>query len=618
MHTPLRCSCALLLAATALAQTPTDPPPWWGKNDQDTVSLYWSFDGPNFLQPNLQVVPTWFAFPPQTQFGFVNSANVVQLPALAGHVGALGFAGPGSGSIALTVDNDWRPTWVKLWYMQFDSFATASGKVTAALRQDLSRYKRADLFEATQSLGQGWSRTTMMATLVPQPDWEGADFALTEQALASVAIDNLFVNTHCVAPPPDADGDALGETDSSASFDLLAVTTNAVCQAAAAVVQPNGSVQYWVSGLARAAAAGHELYRLSPTGSLLQTVPTPVAGTAAPLGFTDLTVARLPVGTLVYGIVDQRPFGPVQLLAVDAATGNLLPPPLSFALQYPPGNAQPHGLAWYPHGNGGAGSFLVTEPLGTLLEFDRAGALLGSARAIPTGVQGAGYDELTGNLYWFSDTPLPLQPGVQSQVVGSEYSAYTFAPTGVRFLGDMRLPNLGGPPGGTAAGLEVYRRQNGEFRALCVARLQGRSHLYELKGPFRYGYSLLGRAGMQNGPPFRGNSAFQLTLDGVPQAVFATLMFGFGNRSFQGVPLPFAFTSPPLPIGLHQPETILSIALDANFGTAAVVGGSAALNVRIPNLAVLAGAPTFWQWLVLDPSLPSGFTLSQAGKSVIY
>ena len=613
------CGPAAAFAAAALAQTPQDPPPWWAKADNDTVSLYWSFDNAaNPLQPNLQVVPVWFAYPPNTTFGFVNSANITTIPTLAGHVGALGFTGVGTGTISLGVDNDWRPTWVKQLFVQFDSFATASGTVSQALRQDLVRYKRANVTEKTLSLGAGWSRTTMTATLVPQPDWEGADFALTETALASVALDNLFVNTHCIAPAPDETGDALGEVDATATIDLLAATTNANCGAAVAVQSSTGVIDYWVAGFARAAGSPHELYRLSRTGTLQQTVSTPATSTLAPLGITDLTLAELPTGTYVYGIVDQRPGGPVQLLAIDAVTGQVMPPPLSFALQYPAGNATRHGLCFYPHGNTSAGSFLVTDPAGTLLEFDRTGAPLGAARNAPPGTQGAGYDPLTGNLYFISNAPLPLQPGVLSQVNGFEYSAYDFAPTGVRFLGDLTLPNPGGNPGGIASGLEVYRRQNGDFRAVCVVQLQQSSRLYELKGPFRFGWSLLGRSGMQGGPPFHGNANFQLTLDGVPHALFAALYFGFDNRNWRGVTLPLALTSPPLPSGINFPETIISIALDANFGLVPVVGGAAALTVPLPNLPAIAYAPTYWQWLILDPTVPGGFTLSQAGKTVIY
>ncbi|GAB4150674.1 MAG: hypothetical protein Fur0037_19260 [Planctomycetota bacterium] len=609
---------ALLLAASISAQAPDNPPPWWGQADNDTVSIYWSFDNPAApLQPTFAVVPSWFSYPSGTTFGFVNSPNITHLANLGGHAGAIGFTGSGAGQVHLDIDNDPRPTWVKLYHMQFDSYATATGSVVGKIREELSQYKRANMAEQTVSIGQGWNRTTITAMLIPQPDWEGTLFDLNETASGSVAIDELYVDSYCIKPPPDEDGDAMGDVDASTSFDLLAATANANCEAAVAFVHATGTIEYWVAGLARSPNGPHEFYRLTSNGTNVQTVLAPTTAANAPLGFTDLTVAELPQGTFVYGISDERPAGPVRLTAIDPLTGAIQPPPLSFTLQYPAGTAQRHGLAFYPNGALGAGTFLVSDMLGALLEFDRAGNLIGAARQVPTGVRGIGYDRLTASIYLFSSTPLPTA-GSPGLVVGHEYSARDFQPTGVRFFGDLTLPNPGGVPGGTAAGFHVYRRLNGEFRALCVAKTAQGSQLYELKGPFRYGWSLLGTMGMSGGPPYRGNSQFRIELDGVPHAAFATLYFGFDNRTYLGRALPFAFTSPPLPPALNMPETILSISLDSIVATVPIRQGSASVPVPIPNLASFAYVPTFWQWLVFDPTVPNGFTLSQAGKTVIY
>ena len=46
------CSAVALLAAAVTAQAPTDAPPWWGVQDEVTVSLHWDFDnGAGALPP---------------------------------------------------------------------------------------------------------------------------------------------------------------------------------------------------------------------------------------------------------------------------------------------------------------------------------------------------------------------------------------------------------------------------------------------------------------------------------------------------------------------------------------------------------------------------------------
>lgn len=117
---------------------------------------------------------------------------------------------------------------------------------------------------------------------------------------------------------------------------------------------------------------------------------------------------------------------------------------------------------------------------------------------------------------------------------------------------------------------------------------------------------------MQGGPPYRGNSQWGVSLSGVPEATFAMLYLGFSNTSYNGTPLPFRLGA----VGL--PETVLSIALDFGSTFRPVLGGRAVQPVPIPNLAAFSYVPTFYQWVILDPTAPGGFTLSQAGKTVLY
>src|SRR5262249_9899083 len=188
--------------------------------DNDTVSIYWSFDnGPPLGNPYLHhpnsVVPPWYNFPAPDD-GFTHPAPITWLPTVTNHTGCIGFTGTGaplSALLSLVVANDPRVNWIKVFFVQVDVTDSATEKVVSAIREVLGQYKRVSLSDSSVALGSGWSRVTINAELLPQPDWEAMDFTLTEQALGTVAIDNLFVSSKCVAPPPDQKGDALSDVD---------------------------------------------------------------------------------------------------------------------------------------------------------------------------------------------------------------------------------------------------------------------------------------------------------------------------------------------------------------------------------------------------------------------
>lgn len=616
---------AALLSAPLAAQSPVDPPPWWGVVDDVTVSLAWTFDNPaTFLQPTTQVVPSWYQ-PSVTRFA--NSPNVVHLPAFAGRTGVLavtGSATPNSGTIALTVDNDPHLDWVKWFWFQYDEFEGASGSVSAAIRQDLAKYKRANVTEKVEPLANGWQRVTISAQLIPQPDDEAIDWTLTAGALATAAIDNLFVNSKCLKPGPDDADEALGDPD---GFPIdLGAATGAQCLAAAVTEGPApGNVRtYWVAGIAASANQAHPVFRLDQNGTVIGS-PITVGPTLAqaPFGPSDLAVETLrgPGGArqIVYAIYDRRPGGSVLIQALDAGTGTPDAQRTVTILNFPPIAPQPLGLAFYPPGNGGQGTFWVTDQQGNAYQFDRQGNLVstlgGPLSGIPLGVTGAGYDASYGNFYWWSSAPVATPtPGRFVQVNGYEQSAYDLQPTGVRFCGNLQLPNPGGPAGGVAAGFEVYRRANGRLRFVCVAQLGNRSVLYELHGPFRFGFNLLGRCGMRGGVPFEGNPNFQITLTGVPNATFAALYIGFSNTTYSGQNLPFSLS----PFGM--PESNLSVALHMESGLLPPQApGSFAFTLPLPPPGTgFSYVPIYCQWVVFDPSAPGGLATSQAGKTVVY
>ena len=196
------------------------------------------------------------------------------------------------------------------------------------------------------------------------------------------------------------------------------------------------------------------------------------------------------------------------------------------------------GLAYDPTGQNGRGTFWITGQLNVAgspwrrLEFTRpmqpGGSQVIDTAPIPEGTMGMAYDETLGNFYCFSSEPIITPSGNPVQVNGIEISGFTNQPTGVQFCGDLTLPNAGGPPGGTAAGMTLYRTfdgPNSELRFACVAETTQGQFYYEIAGPFRYGYSRYGTCGMQGGPPFLGGT-FDVTLSGVPNTLLAMLFLG--------------------------------------------------------------------------------------------
>lgn len=627
-HLPALLASALLGGAT-IAQSPVDPPPWWRVNDENTVSLAWNFDDPNPLlttQPTLAVVPSWYN-PAITRFPTPLPPPIQYLPSLNGHTGVLGFTGNGTptqAALDLKVDNFPHLDWIKVFWFQFDAFEGASGSVSQAIRQDLVKYDRAIVTEKHDPIGNGWERVTIGAQLMPQPDDETIDWTFTENALGSVAIDNLFVNSRCIKPGVDETGDALGDPDGQ-RIDLGLATLGADCIAAAVTTGPAPSFvrNYWISSRASTAGAVHRIFRLNQVG--VQVAPPLALGvtlTQAPLGLSDLTVERIvptvgPVQQFVYAIADQRPSGGnVVILAIDEATNSPVPARNVVLTNFPPIATvanQAFGLAFDPSGNLGDGTFWVSDQSGVVREYDRSGNP-GDTHGIPTGCTGLGYDEALGNFYGFSTTSVP-SPFGPLQVNGFEWSAYDRQLTGVRFCGDLTIANPGGPVGGVATGLEVHRRPpDGDLRLVCVVQAQGTSFLYELAGPFRFGRSHLGRCGMRGGPPFVGSPTFEVTLSGVPHSLLAVLFVGFSNQTFGGGMLP-------LPLGptIGWTESVLSISPDLATGALVPIApGEFSFPLFLPPAAGLSYTPLFFQWVALDATVQGFLAASQAGKTVAY
>jgi hypothetical protein len=176
----------------------------------------------------------------------------------------------------------------------------------------------------------------------------------------------------------------------------------------------------------------------------------------------------------------------------------------------------------------------------------------------------------------------------------------------------LSFVNPGGPRGGIASGFEVYRRANGDFRALCVVQLTSpnRSVLYELKGPFRWGSSLAGTIGMR-GLPTGGSTNFQVTLSGVPSATFAALYASFAPRN------PVLNLSA---FGMHETNALINTDMNSTLQLPSAPG-SGEFAYTLPLLPPGPGftyVPMFFQWVIFDPTVPVGLTISPGGKTIIY
>lgn len=628
----------LLLGTAAFAQTPVDPPPWWRVNDDVTVSLYWNFDTPfapgTFPPPSFAVVPPWYS--PTVTTG-VASANLRYLAALGGNVGVLALQGSGAAQAAtldLTVDNDPYIDWIKVFWFQFDAFEGTGGSITAEIEKSLA-YDRAIVSQQTVSLGNGWERVTIEAQLIPQPDDEGIDWSFLSSG-NTVAIDNLFVNSKCVKPQPDQTGDAFGAV--SGRRNLTLATGGLDCRAAAITEGPAPTFvrRTWISTRATTAAAQHQLLQVNALGQVVGSTSLPFTAGIAPGGAMDLAVETVPVAPIgsqqyVYALVDGRQTvgGNVVLVAVDANTGLLAPARNVVLNGFPPLPAQTanFGLAFDPSGDLGAGTFWVSDQAGNAYEFRRSnGALLTTASfgGGTTDVTGLGYDDTLGRFYGFSRQVQPT-PTTPVRASGFEWSGYDLQRTGNRFCGDLTLPNGAGPRGGLAGGLEVFRSRatpTSQLTMVCIVDTpnnpNGQQWLYEVAGPFGFGWSLLGRCGMRDTGPFRGlpfvGNTLEVTLTGVPDTLFASLFLGFSNTSSPAGPLPL-----PLSTLLGWQESVLSVSPDVNTGLLLpTTPGTFVFPIAIPASAALGYQSIFCQWLCLDAGVPGFFAMSQAGKTVLY
>ena len=114
-----------------------------------------------------------------------------------------------------------------------------------------------------------------------------------------------------------------------------------------------------------------------------------------------------------------------------------------------------------------------------------------------------------------------------------------------------------------------------------------------------------------NGVPFLGSS-MEVTLTGVPDALFALMFLGFSNTSHLGAPLPLSLAFAGMPESFMSISPAVSTAL-----VPPAAPGEFRMAVPIPP-GLTPYTPVFFQWVVLHPNVPGFLAATQAGKTVLY
>ena len=99
---------------------------------------------------------------------------------------------------------------------------------------------------------------------------------------------------------------------------------------------------------------------------------------------------------------------------------------------------------------------------------------------------------------------------------------------------------------------------------------------------------------------------YTINLDNAPANAPVMMIIGRSNTSYLFLPLP-------IPLGFAGATGCqLSVAPEAHAMLTASAGGSA--QYEVPFFLTFAGTETFFQWMVVDPTAPGGFTTTRGGK----
>ncbi|MBK8099542.1 MAG: hypothetical protein IPK26_20730 [Planctomycetes bacterium] len=195
------------LAAVAATQTPVGAPRFWGAQDNRTVTTGYDFNNP--IRPARarldSTFPSWYV-PTGTGVTFTNLGWVQSVGGRFG--GSMALVGPGTGRLELRLDNKAAGVLLKRFWVSFESYSSdpsVNGVTNVQVSADnASRVGHVvvstqDLETYTPPSGPvgRWTRSTMLVTIDPCPDWEKVTIDVAAPTHGEVAFDRIDVAAHC-------------------------------------------------------------------------------------------------------------------------------------------------------------------------------------------------------------------------------------------------------------------------------------------------------------------------------------------------------------------------------------------------------------------------------------
>ena len=356
---------------------------------------------------------------------------------------------------------------------------------------------------------------------------------------------------------------------------------------------------YWVTGQRASPSAAHKLFKLDASGKLLAAYDQPPATAASPWGMRDLAYDG---DQTLYGGCETAACN--RVLAFDIASASFVSGKDFIVPSTLPGPVV-RALAYDPLGAGSTGSLWTADLGSAVVEFDRAGNVLGTLPSVSASAHGAAIDSDYRTIWWFAR-------GGSTKgnvgVVGIQQDLLTGQATGQVFLGDLSVqPGSGEPPGGVAGGCELYIDSSTDHAVphlVLLAQAQSDT-LYEINGRFNFGGTCGGTIGFRNDAPWTGNRAWTVTLSASASPQAFLLVHG----SHATIPL-----TPPL-FGLGCVVRVALAPGPVVLGPFPVNGGTA--QASIPVVAG-AGGVAYFQWLEAPSPLAIPLRLSDGGGAYVY
>lgn len=205
------CSCIYcLVLITAARGQPQHTPDWWGTDDGRTFQEGYTFDGPaDPPAATPDITPPWY---PVGGSHVEHEGDGEPLDGVGGRDDLWGVRGGGKeATLTIYLWNIRSEAHEKHLWIQYDLYryygALSGPSVRVGpLNTPAGGY---NVPRPAEDLGNGWWRHWAEWRIRPQPEWEKITFMFqTADSGGTVAIDNLFVGTHCERFDNDGDSSA--------------------------------------------------------------------------------------------------------------------------------------------------------------------------------------------------------------------------------------------------------------------------------------------------------------------------------------------------------------------------------------------------------------------------